>query len=201
MYMYLPQNSAMTHFENSKILITNYGICIITMYLTLFICINKLATVKRLINSYHKLISMSSPLKASKQYMPVPPYVHKWLKFTHGYKTAVAVSSFMVATKATNTVRVADYFSNKMNWPLVCVVGYYQDRMKLFTLAQYFRAAFYADMHLHTAIAVRAGLPAMEAIKQFLQSNKIAEDELQLATAYKRWQRQGRTGIPGFKFN
>jgi hypothetical protein len=79
------------------------------------------------------------------------------------------------------------------------IFGYYPNRRKLYNLHQSLEAWFFNAMLTHVQIAVQLGHPAKTALSAFLARNRISEGELSIHTAYKRWQRLGRAGLPGIK--
>lgn len=141
---------------------------------------------------------MASGLKAHKKRLPVQPYIYKWLVHRHGYKQQLVVSGQLVASNSSNRIAIANHFKNEEGLPEIIVVAYYSNNLKLYTLANVLEEWFNAELMNHTAISVKHGIPAMQAIRSFLNSCKIAEQELALATAYKRWQRLG-LNLPGIR--
>jgi hypothetical protein len=85
--------------------------------------------------------------------------------------------------------------------PEVWVLGYYPNQSKLYSLHQNLLWLFNQDMLGYVQRSVNLGIPAKTALEEFLRICHIEEDEMQIATAYKRWQRKIRNEIPGLKVN
>jgi len=83
------------------------------------------------------------------------------------------------------------YFANPrpghVKVTLVC--GRYAHRWKLYTIARMMEYEFNRKMMLYVEAAVENGMEAAESIRTFMEKYDLSEEDLQLPTAYKRWQR------------
>jgi len=131
--------------------------------------------------------------------LPVPPYVYKWLKHRYGYKTCLEVKSRLSPLVYTNVWQVRQYLQNEQSYPCIHVSAYYPSPRSLYSFAMMLKDRFEQEMLSHVQLSVKLGYPAKHALEDFLEMCRIEEEELALSTAYKKWQRAGRRGIPGIQ--
>lgn len=133
--------------------------------------------------------------------MPVRPYIYKWLCNRHGYNKVLEVNRHLSPYFGTNTSQVYIYFRNWEEYPTIRISAYYPNRLALYSFVQWLELWFNQEMLSYVRAATLNEYPAKLALADFLQLCGIEEEELQLATAYKRWQRAGLRGLPGIKVN
>ena len=143
------------------------------------------------------------PAKKSKTTQPLPVsfYVYKWLRYRHGYKKVLEVNQPITITRYSNGDFVERYFNNEAKRPTILISSYYVEKEKLYIFAQCLESWFNQDMLSYIQLSVRIGIPARTALNHFLKLYRIEEDDLARDTAYKRWQRMGKVGLPGIRVN
>jgi hypothetical protein len=136
-------------------------------------------------------------MKKTRNKLPVDRYLYKWLCNRMGYRDALELTAQMPPVRHKH-ISVYAHFQ-KRGLVEIAVIGYYPSRAKLYSLHYTLVYLFNKDMLGYVHSSVNLGLPAKTALENFMRICKIEEDDLQLATAYKRWQRQGKVEIPGLK--
>lgn len=131
--------------------------------------------------------------------LPVNPYIKKWLTHSRGYRDRVEVPDDTIVYRPAHRLTVYNWFLNAEERPTIKVSMYYPSKMKLYILHQILEHSFNLDMMTYVQTASMMGIPAMVAMKLFLNRCMIGEEELAIGTAYKRWQRLGKSSLPGLQ--
>jgi|GEM_PF-2518897 len=117
--------------------------------------------------------------------------VLKMLKRDYGYRNHLRIDKFCMGKRLGNKNDWDRYFEvpRPGQVKVTVVAGQYVRRWKLYTIARMMEYEFNRKMLIYVEAAVENGMEAAESIRTFMEKYDLSEEDLQLPTAYKRWQR------------
>lgn len=122
--------------------------------------------------------------------IPVSKSAIKMLKRDFGFKGFLKLDGLHLATTNTNPAKWRPYLDRtEAHQERITLICRYASPGRLYTIARTIEHTFDTSLILYVESAVENNIPAAEAIQKFMDKYDLSEDDLPLATAYKRWQR------------
>jgi hypothetical protein len=120
--------------------------------------------------------------------VPVKRYVYKYMQPFLDEKGVLEVTQRVA--KIQRSVKVIQYFEKNKDspWKLKIKIPV-SSQWVVYALAMEWARQFREKLFSHTAVCVKNGMPALRAMRQFLEHHNITDDEYDLMNAYRTWER------------
>lgn len=121
--------------------------------------------------------------------VPVKRYVYKYMQPFLNSDGIMEVPQRVA--KVQRSVKVVHYFQKYQNSPHKIKIQIpVSSQWVVYSLAMEWARQFRDKMYTHVALSVKNGIPALRAMRNFLDHYQITDDDYDVMSSYRTWQRQ-----------